>query len=169
MNISEVYDQYERSYFQADEMEDMAQEAPVAAPEGADQRQVGSAIDEALVTAGTAVLGSIPAGLGGILELLKTGDVDSAVSEIERIQGALTVLPESEAGMAALESAMPIMETLSAPAEYVGQKTLETTGSPALATGAEIVADPLNLIGAGLVAKPLMAARKAVKAQKGTK
>lgn len=104
---------------------------------------------EATASMGSAILGSIPAGLAGLSELARGNGMDEAVKTIEAVQEWLTVLPKTEEGQRALQQLGSLMEKLSVPSEKVGNAVMDGTGSPALATGAEIVLDPLNMLPAG--------------------
>lgn len=68
----------------------------------------GGALDsllEPLQAIGGGFLGEIGAGLSGIAELVQTGDINSAVSEINRVRGLAseTFAPETESGKQALQ------------------------------------------------------------------
>lgn len=104
---------------------------------------------EAAASMGSAILGSIPAGLAGLAELARGNGMDEAVKTIEAVQEWLTVLPKTEEGQRALQQLGSLMEKLSVPSEKVGNAVMDATGSPTLATGAEIVLDPLNMLPAG--------------------
>lgn len=115
---------------------------------------VGQAVD----AIGSAILSSIPAGWAGIIagiqEAVQTGgDVDAALKkateEIQRVQEAGMIMPTTEEGAQATEKAASAMEVLGQPAQFVGEKTLEATGSPLLATAADLFLDPVNLALAG--------------------
>lgn len=101
---------------------------------------------EAGRTIGSGLLGSIPAGWAGLGELAMTGDPAAAARRVQDVQQALTYVPRSEQGMQALSDTGAVLAPLAAPAQAIGQTTLDITGSPAAATAAEIGLDPLNYI-----------------------
>jgi hypothetical protein len=118
---------------------------------------------EAGLSIGSALLGSVPAGLGGLYELLRTRDPKKAAEAVESMQESMTYIPRTEQGVKSLQGAAGALETLGAPAAYVGEKTLGATGSPLAATAAEVVLDPLNLLGSAVVAKGTKSAVKGLK------
>jgi hypothetical protein len=118
---------------------------------------------EAGLSIGSALLGSVPAGLGGLYELIKTRDPKKAAEAVESMQESMTYIPRTEQGVKSLQGAAGALETLGAPAAYVGEKTLGATGSPLAATAAEVVLDPLNLLGSAVVAKGTKSAVKGLK------
>lgn len=122
---------------------------------------------ETLATIGTGLGASAVGGIRGLAELARTGDLSQAVDMINQTQQALTYMPRSQAGIETLQSYAPAMEALGAPSEYVGETALELTGSPAVATGAEIFGDPLNFIpGLKGIAATVPLARKVMKGSK---
>ena len=127
------------------------------------QRAAGRA--EVLATLGTGMAGSIPAGYGGLLELARTGDPQAAAQLTQEIQQGLTYMPRTEMGQEYLQDLGGPLEMLAAPSEAIGQATLEVTGSPLAAAGAETFGDPLEYLLPGL--KGVMAtaplARRAMK------
>jgi len=127
---------------------------------------------EALETLGSAIAGSVPAGLAGAAVLPFQGP-EGAAKTINRVQDYLTIDPQTEGGVRALRGIAGALSPLGAPAQAAGDVTLRATGSPLLATGAELLADPLNLLGIGATAKPVAraaaaGARQAGKAAKAT-
>lgn len=112
------------------------------------QRAAGRA--EVLATLGTGVASSIPAGYGGLLELARTGDPQAAAQLTQEIQQGLTYMPRTGAGQEYLQDISGPLEMLATPSEAVGQATLEATGSPLAAAGAETFADPLEYMLPGL-------------------
>lgn len=122
---------------------------------------------EALATIGTNMGASAVGGIRGLAELARTGNLSQAVDMINQTQQALTYMPRSQAGIETLQSYAPAMEALGAPSEYVGEQALELTGSPAVATGAEIFGDPYNFIpGLKGIAATVPLARKVMKGSK---
>jgi hypothetical protein len=116
---------------------------------------------EAAATIGSSILGSVPAGLEGLFTLARTGDREAAEARINEIQEALTYMPSSQGSMDALQAAAGPLEALAAPSEFMGQQTLDITGSPALATAAELFLDPLNLLTLGGLGTALKRAGRA--------
>jgi len=116
---------------------------------------------EALTTIGAGILSSVPAGIAG-LGVLPFKGVDKAVETIDAVQDYLTPVPKTDEGNRMLQRMGGAMETLGAPAEYIGEKTREITGSPALATAAEMALDPLNLIGSAVAGKAVASGARAV-------
>lgn len=116
---------------------------------------------EAAATIGSAVLGSVPAGLAGLAALPFKGP-QGAAGAVEDVQEALTYVPRTQEGVKAIQSAVGPLSAMGAPAEYIGEKTREITGSPALATAAEVVLDPLNLIGSAVAGKAAASGARAV-------
>ena len=128
---------------------------------------------EALETIGSAVLGSIPAGLAGLGYLGAGQGPEKAAEAVQRVQDYLTVDPKTEGGIRAVRGIAEGLSPLGAIPQAAGEATLRATGSPLLATGAELMADPLNLLGAGAAARPAArgvaaAGRGAAKAGKAT-
>lgn len=127
---------------------------------------------EALETLGSAILGSVPAGLAGLASMPFQG-VEGAAKTIERVQDYLTVDPQTEGGVRALRGIAGALSPLGAIPQAAGDATLRATSSPLLATVAELLVDPLNLLGIGATAKPIArgaaaAGRGAAKAGKAT-
>jgi hypothetical protein len=120
---------------------------------------------ETAATIGTGLLGSVPAGLAGLTQLIPTRgrapDVNRAAQKVEDVQSALTYLPRTETGQRYLENTAGALETLGAPAEYLGEKALQYTGSPAAATATNVLLDPVNFIGLPGSGKATVAATKA--------
>jgi len=106
---------------------------------------------EAAATFGTGLAASVPAGMAGMAQMIPTRgrvpDVNKAAQTVEDVQGALTYLPRTPTGQRVLERGAGALEMLGAPAEYLGEKTLQYTGSPAAATAANVLLDPVNFIG----------------------
>ncbi len=119
---------------------------------------------EALETLGSAIAGSVPAGLAGAAVLPFQGP-EGAAKTIGRVQDYLTIDPQTEGGVRALRGIAGALSPLGAVPQAAGDATLRATGSPLLATGAELLADPLNLLGIGATAKPI--ARGAAAAGRG--
>ena len=120
---------------------------------------------ETAATIGTGLLGSVPAGLAGLTQLIPTRgrapDVNRAAQKVEDVQSALTYLPRTETGQRYLQNTAGALETLGAPAEYLGEKALQYTGSPGVATAANVLLDPVNFIGLPGSGKATVAATKA--------
>jgi hypothetical protein len=116
---------------------------------------------EAAATIGSAVLGSVPAGLAGLAALPFKGP-QGAARTVEDVQEALTYVPRTQEGVKAVQGAVGPLSAMGAPAEYIGEKTRQATGSPALATAAEVMLDPLNLIGSAVAGKAAASGARAV-------
>lgn len=99
------------------------------------------------------IVASIPAGYGGILAGIMERDPEAAEQVIKNIQNKFTYSPESFGAQEVIKSILEVAEYLQVPAKWIGGKTLEATGSPAAATGAELVLDPLNFIPVGAAIK----------------
>ena len=83
--------------------------------------QKGNAVDavvEPLTSIGAGVVGEIGAGLGGIYELIKTGDIDSAANAVNQMRANISerFAPETEAGRRGLEN---VAETVQAAEENI--------------------------------------------------
>ena len=105
------------------------------------------------------------AGLGGIAKLIATQDPAKATAAIDDLMQAFTYIPRTPEGQRQAEALAQSLQLLGIPAEWVGDKVLEMTGSPLAATAANVALDPLNLAlspAAGKVAKS--AARSAKRA-----
>lgn len=103
-----------------------------------------SGYGEAALTVGSGLVASVPAGLAGLVELARGNGMEEAAKTIEGVQEWLTYLPKTPEGQKALEQLVPLLSKLSAPSEAVGGAVFDATGSPAAATAAEVVLDPLN-------------------------
>lgn len=101
---------------------------------------------EAVPAFGSALLGSVPAGLHGLATLSGTGDLERAAAATQRAQDALTYRPRTEAGQAATARMGAGLNRLAGPSEWIGGQILKHTGSPAAATLGEMVLDPLDLL-----------------------
>ena len=131
----------------------------------ANRPKVGEGSAEAVMTVGSAIAGSLPAGLGGIAKLIATQDPAKATAAIDDLMQAFTYIPRTPEGQRQAEALAQSLQLLGIPAEWVGDKVLEMTGSPLAATAANVALDPLNLAlspAAGKVAKS--AARSAKRA-----
>lgn len=120
---------------------------------------------EAAATFGTGLAASVPAGLAGMSQMIptrgRTPDINKAAQTVEDVQSALTYLPRTPTGQRVLERGIGAMEMFGAPAEYIGEKTLQYTGSPGAATAANVLLDPVNFIGMPGSGKATVAATKA--------
>ena len=132
---------------------------------------------EAMATIGSGMAASAYGGLRGLGELARGENLAAAVNAIEQAQREYTFMPRTEPGRETLAGITPALEALAAPSEYVGGQVLEATGSPTLATGAEIFADPLGAVVPGLkglaatipfIGKAAKGAKAAEKAIEGT-
>lgn len=114
-------------------------------------RQVTGAM-EAAGALGTGLAGAVPAGLEGLFKFARTGSPLEAAQRVEQVQQALTYQPRTQEGQEALSAVGEVLSPLSAPSEFLGQKTLDITGSPALATLVEVGVDPVDKLLPGLKA-----------------
>lgn len=105
---------------------------------------------EMLATMGSGIGASAVGGLAGLGELARTRDLSAAVDMINQAQEALTYQPRTQIGAETTERYGSALEALAAPSEFVGEKALEITGSPAAATAAEILLDPLSAVIPGI-------------------
>jgi hypothetical protein len=115
--------------------------------------QPGVPITDRLVGAGEAatslasgILGSVPAGYEGMAELLRSRDPARAAQAVETGLQRYTYQPRTATGMQEAQAGAHLLEKLDAPSQYVGNYMLEQTGSPAAATAAQIILDPLNFL-----------------------
>lgn len=108
-------------------------------------RAVTGAIETAAAI-GTNLFGSAPAGIEGIFRLARTGSPLEAAQRVGEVQQALTYQPRTQEGQSMLRGVGEVLSPLSAPSEFVGETTMETFGSPAMATAAEVLGDPLNFV-----------------------
>jgi SAM-dependent methyltransferase len=134
--------------------------------EGLQQGMIGRA--ETLATLGTGMGASAVGGLAGLAELARTRDLSSAVNTIEETQQKYTYQPRTQEGAQTLGRYGSALEALATPSEFVGEQALQMTGSPAAATGAEILLDPLSAVVPG-ISKVSKAVRPTVKALEGAK
>ena len=114
------------------------------------ERSVGNRLKGYGETAASLLSGlgaSIPAGYSGLVELARTRDPEKAAEEIGRRQAAMTYEPRTASGKKSTESAAALLENLSIPAQYVGDKAFEASGdSPLAGATAQTLLDPLNFI-----------------------
>lgn len=128
------------------------------------QPQEGGFLDEVvggLETAGTILSGAIAepaAGIAGLATGALTQDPAAAASVVEGVRDRLTLepeTPEAQRNIAALgEAIAPAAEAFGAAEDFLGETTLEATGSPALAAAAKTIPTALlEVAGAGLASK----------------
>lgn len=122
-------------------------------------------VAKAVGTIATGIAGSAPAGIAGMATLPFKG-VEGAKQVIEDITQALTYVPQDEAGQAMVQRIAGALKMIGEPAQWVGDKVNDLTGSPAAATAAEIMLDPVNLATAGAAAAIKPAAKVAGKVAK---
>lgn len=97
---------------------------------------------EAALSVGTGIAAAVPAGIAGLAQTLNPFAEEGAGEQATRsIQEALTFQPRSERGKAALEGVAGVGEVLDVPGQFLGDVTLEATGSPAAATAARMAPD----------------------------
>lgn len=120
---------------------------------------------ETVGTLGSGLLASVPAGLAGLTQLIPTRghrpSLNRAAEKVEEVQSALTRLPRGEAGQEYLEKTAGALGVLGMPAEFLGEQTLKLTGSPFLATVANVGLDPVNYIGMPGSGRAIVAGTKA--------
>jgi len=122
----------------------------------------GAGALETGASVGSGLLGSVPAGYMGLVELLRSGDSSKAAQRVSDTQSALTYQPRTQAGQNQTNTLASLAQYAGKPAEYIGNKAYEMTGSPGVATAANMVLDPLNYIGPGLLGKGIKGTAKAV-------
>lgn len=109
-------------------------------------------LGEAAGTFGTGALSSTAAGIAGSLELLyraargEEGALQSAIQTIESISQGGTYQPRTEAGQDALEAASVPFEKLSEVSQGAGNRVLDATRSPTLATATQVGIESLPAI-----------------------
>ena len=107
---------------------------------------------EAAATFGSGILAEPVAGLVGLFELARTQDPAAATRMIESVRKGMTYEPISEAGredvQAVAETLQPVAEGIESAERFLGESTLDITGSPALAAIAHsIPTATMELIG----------------------
>ena len=123
------------------------------------------AATKAVGTITTGIAASAPAGIAGMATLPFKG-VEGAKQVIDDITQALTYVPQDEAGQAMVQRIAGMLKMLGEPAQWVGDKVNDLTGSPLAATAAEIILDPVNIATAGAAAAIKPAAKVAGKVAK---
>lgn len=99
---------------------------------------------EVLRAMGQGIAGSVPAGLGGAAELIRTGDIEKARQAQDAIQGAFTYEPQTLEAEAALYGLSKGGEFLEQPFKWAGGKAMDLTGSPEIATAVETIPQVLS-------------------------
>ena len=89
---------------------------------------------EPLLTMGSAILAEPVSGLAGLATLPFGHEKSTEV--INRVQDAMTYQPRIKEGQQFFEEIAPVGEKIDAGLRYLGDKTLDATGSPLLAAGA---------------------------------
>jgi hypothetical protein len=117
-------------------------------------------VAQAVGTIGSGILASAPAGIAGVASMPFVG-MDGAQQIMQDIQTMLTYVPKDEEGQAMVQRIGTALESMGAPAKMVGEAVFEMTGSPAAATAAEILLDPLNIAGMAVGSKAIKAGAKA--------
>lgn len=119
---------------------------------------IASVVEPALTVA-TGALAEPISGFVGLAGL--PFGVDASTNAIRRTQEALTYQPRTQSGQAGLQAVgqalAPIGEAIEGASSYLGDKTLEATGSPGLATAAYSIPtfglEALGLKGANVAGK----------------
>jgi hypothetical protein len=117
-------------------------------------------VAQAAGTIASGIAASAPAGIAGAVAAPFVG-MDGAQQIIQDIQTMLTYVPKDEEGQAMVQRIGAALESLGAPAKMVGEAVFEMTGSPAAATAAEILLDPLNIAGMAVGSQTVKSGAKA--------
>lgn len=118
---------------------------------------------EPLVSMFTGALSMIPSYLRAGYELATGASDPEAAAALRQTQEALTYQPRTELGRAGLETIAPAARVIGKPAELIGEKVRETTGSETAGLISRDVLDPLNLLALGTVVKGAKRLPKAVR------
>ena len=110
---------------------------------------------EAALTMASGIIAEPISGLAGLGTSLVGGGLDASVDTIAKVKDALTYQPRTESGKAGLqnigETLKPVGDFLQGAERFLGDNTLEATGSPLLATVAHtiptIALEALGLVG----------------------
>ena len=129
--------------------------------------QLGGALDVA-ATMGSGIIAEPISGLAGIAGAILPGEEGQGAEWVEKTQQALTRTPSSEAGKEYLQDVgkvlEPVAEGLSTAERFLGEATLEATGSPELAAIAHTLPtaalEALGVVGAVKAGKPAMKASR---------
>jgi hypothetical protein len=134
--------------------------------------KLGGALDVA-ATMGSSMIAEPLSGLAGIAGAILPGEQGQGAEWVESTRDALTRQPSSETGKEYLQDVgevlAPVAETLSTAEKFLGDATLEATGSPELAAIAHTLPtaalEALGVVGAIKAGKPaIKAAQKTAEA-----
>ena len=92
-------------------------------------------VGELALSALTSGASSAAGGLGGLLKLIGGGSLDEAVSTVKAAQD-FTYTPKTQTAQEIGQGISNLLAQIEQAKEFVGEKTLETTGSPLAATAA---------------------------------
>lgn len=115
-------------------------------------------------------------GLKGISELVQGHGIDAATNAVNNTQDSLTYVPKTDMGKKIQDVASSPLNPMNYPSEagdYLGDKTLELTGSPALATAVNTGVNALPLLflkkgGKAIAEKPLLTQDATIKSTNTT-
>ena len=114
---------------------------------------------EAAGTVASGIIAEPVAGVAGIAQSLNPfAEQGAGARAVEDVRGALTYEPRTEEGKQSLQSVgsalAPIGKALEGTEDFLGEATLDATGSPALAAGAATIPTAImELIGVGALRK----------------
>lgn len=119
------------------------------------KREVKPSYGEAALTMASGIAAEPIAGLAGLGTSIVTGDSAAGAGVVDRVKENLTFQPRTESGKAGLQSIgetlKPVGDALQGAERFLGENTLEATGSPFLATAAHsiptIALEALGLVG----------------------
>lgn len=100
---------------------------------------------------GAHILMSIPAGLAAVFTAIKEQDAGKAVEVLEKVQ-SYSYAPTSQGAQEVQASIAEAMSVLGIPAQWVGDKLFEFTGSPIAGAFGQTVLDPVALLPVGKAA-----------------
>jgi len=115
------------------------------APETKDFSSGLAGLGEAALTMGTGAASSVAGGIAGLAASPFVG-TDKAADIVRGMQQDFTYQPRTESGQAILGGVSRPFEAIESGQRYLGDKTLEATGSPALATAAYAAPDVISTL-----------------------
>ena len=125
-------------------------------------------VGELALSALTSGASSAAGGFAGLVDLILGGSLDEAVSTVKSTQASLaplTYTPKTQSAQLLGEGLSRISAPIEKAKEFVGEKTLETTGSPLAATAAYMAPE---LIGSAFGLKNLVRKEQARSIEKAT-
>ena len=119
------------------------------------KREVKPSYGEAALTMASGIAAEPIAGLAGLGTSIVTGDSAAGAGVVDRVKENLTFQPRTESGKAGLqnigETLKPVGDFFQGAERFLGENTLEATGSPVLATAAHMIPtialEALGLVG----------------------